>query len=119
MGLYSVYKHTAPNGKVYIGITSRKPEYRWNNGRAISRGKKGRPNGLSGRKGKDCMKSGVLYQIDESTGEVVNIFYGYDEMARKTGYARTPVKETVAGARKRAYGFLWAYEKRGIDNVTV
>lgn len=26
---YSVYKHTFPNGKVYIGITSQKPEYRW------------------------------------------------------------------------------------------
>lgn len=28
---YSVYKHTAPNGKIYIGITSMKPENRWNN----------------------------------------------------------------------------------------
>ena len=28
-GKYCVYKHTAPNGKVYIGITSRKPEKRW------------------------------------------------------------------------------------------
>lgn len=27
-----VYKHTAPNGKVYIGITCQKSEYRWNNG---------------------------------------------------------------------------------------
>lgn len=26
---YVVYKHTAPNGKVYIGITNRKPEVRW------------------------------------------------------------------------------------------
>lgn len=26
---YCVYKHTAPNGKVYIGITSKKPEIRW------------------------------------------------------------------------------------------
>ncbi len=30
--MYTVYKHTAPNGKVYIGITGRKPERRWNNG---------------------------------------------------------------------------------------
>lgn len=29
---YSVYKHTFPNGKVYIGITSQKPEKRWDNG---------------------------------------------------------------------------------------
>ena len=29
---YCVYKHTSPSGKVYIGITSQKPEYRWDNG---------------------------------------------------------------------------------------
>lgn len=31
--MYSVYKHTAPNGKVYIGITGKDPEKRWLNGR--------------------------------------------------------------------------------------
>lgn len=30
---YIVYKHTFPNGKVYIGATSQKPNYRWKNGR--------------------------------------------------------------------------------------
>jgi group I intron endonuclease len=30
--MYSVYKHTSPNGKVYIGITARVPEKRWNCG---------------------------------------------------------------------------------------
>jgi group I intron endonuclease len=30
---YSVYKHTAPNGKVYIGITRKRPEKRWLNGK--------------------------------------------------------------------------------------
>lgn len=29
---YCVYKHTSPSGKVYIGITSMKPERRWKNG---------------------------------------------------------------------------------------
>lgn len=32
MGSYSVYKHTAPNGKIYIGITSQQPTKRWGNG---------------------------------------------------------------------------------------
>ena len=32
--MYTVYKHTCPNGKVYIGITKQKPERRWGiNGR--------------------------------------------------------------------------------------
>jgi len=30
--MFVVYKHTTPTGKVYIGITSRKPEHRWNHG---------------------------------------------------------------------------------------
>ena len=29
---YCVYKHIFPNNKVYIGVTCRKPEYRWDNG---------------------------------------------------------------------------------------
>lgn len=29
MCAYTVYKHTSPSGKVYIGITSQKPESRW------------------------------------------------------------------------------------------
>lgn len=34
--MYSVYKHTCPNGKIYIGITSLEPEQRWNKGRGYS-----------------------------------------------------------------------------------
>lgn len=30
--MYCVYKHTGPTGKVYIGITRRKPEKRWKGG---------------------------------------------------------------------------------------
>lgn len=33
MNGYTVYKHTSPSGKVYIGITSKKPEKRWDNGK--------------------------------------------------------------------------------------
>ena len=34
---YTVYKHTTPSGKVYIGITSIDPERRWLNGRGYQR----------------------------------------------------------------------------------
>lgn len=30
--MWTVYKHTSPNGKVYIGITSKTPEERWQDG---------------------------------------------------------------------------------------
>lgn len=36
---YCVYKHTAPNGKVYIGVTRKKPNRRWNNGKGYIRNK--------------------------------------------------------------------------------
>lgn len=36
---YIVYKHTSPNGKVYIGITCQNPEYRWNHGRGYYQNK--------------------------------------------------------------------------------
>lgn len=32
MGKWTVYKHTFPDGKVYIGITSQDPKRRWSNG---------------------------------------------------------------------------------------
>ena len=34
--MYTVYKHTTPSGKVYIGITSLEPEERWKKGRGYS-----------------------------------------------------------------------------------
>ena len=33
MKKYCIYKHTTPNQKVYIGLTSLNPIYRWDNGR--------------------------------------------------------------------------------------
>ncbi len=42
--MYSLYKHTFPNGKVYIGITSQDPEKRWENGKGYLRlNKSGEP----------------------------------------------------------------------------
>lgn len=32
MNNYTVYKHTSPSGKIYVGITSRNPIKRWNGG---------------------------------------------------------------------------------------
>lgn len=39
MGLFSVYVHKMPNGKVYVGITGKDPRERWKNGKGYSQNK--------------------------------------------------------------------------------
>ena len=34
---YTIYRHISPSGKVYVGITSKKPIVRWNNGNGYKR----------------------------------------------------------------------------------
>ena len=36
---YCVYKHTTPSRKIYIGVTCKKPERRWNNGNGYAHNK--------------------------------------------------------------------------------
>ena len=36
---YTVYRHIAPNGKMYVGITSNVPKYRWNYGKGYKTNK--------------------------------------------------------------------------------
>ena len=36
---YTVYAHTSPSGKKYIGITRQKPQARWRNGNAYKNNK--------------------------------------------------------------------------------
>lgn len=41
-GNYCVYVHTSPSGKMYVGQTGKKPEYRWNNGKGYLQKKNGK-----------------------------------------------------------------------------
>lgn len=203
MNSWTVYKHITPNGKVYIGVTSKDVETRWKNGNGykgfyfekaikefgwnnikhevicsglseveawkeeqrqiilhksnqsefgynksiggvypakgtkhtdewkqmmsqkrkgsylseqtkekISKTKKGCSNGLIGRLGKECAKAGRYYQIDKTTRQILNIYYGIEEVYRKTGFSKTPIREAAIGIRKSAYGYFWLYEKK-------
>lgn len=48
--MYKVYKHTSPNGKVYIGITNQNPERRW------------------GKNGRGYKENGYFYRAIEKHG---------------------------------------------------
>lgn len=90
MNNYSVYIHTCPNGKKYIGITSKVPEYRWANGnnyrhnihfyRAIK------------KYGWDKIKHEIIYaNLTEQEASVIeiNLIKKYNTMNSKYGFNKT------------------------------
>ena len=58
---YSVYKHTSPSGKVYIGITKYKPEWRWNHGKGYHGGKQPAISHAIEKYGWDNIKHEILF----------------------------------------------------------
>lgn len=84
---WSVYKHTSPSGKVYIGITSTKPERRWKNGK----GYKQNPYFMCAIKkyGWDSIKHEVLFTNltkEEACGMEIDLIRKYDSTNRLYGY---------------------------------
>lgn len=86
MDTYTVYKHTCPNGKVYIGITQQLPENRWINGygykkqifyRAIL------------KYGWENIKHEILYYNlteKEAKEKEIELIYKYNSTSPKHGY---------------------------------
>ena len=66
--MYYVYKHTVPNGKVYIGFTGEEPKYRWN-------------GGLGYQQNKTFFKDILKYGWDNISHEIINV-YDTEEAAR-------------------------------------
>lgn len=85
--MYTVYKHTAPNGKVYIGITGRKPEYRWNNGN----GYKNNPHFYRAilKYGWENIKHEILYEgltKEQACDLEIQLIAKYDATNPRKGY---------------------------------
>ena len=87
--MYSVYKHTCPNGKVYIGITSQEPKHRWNNGNGY------RENEYFFRAikkyGWNNIKHEILFEnLSESDAELkeIELISQYNSQDRSCGYNR-------------------------------
>ena len=98
---YTVYKHTFPNGKVYIGMTSINPNARWNNG-----------NGYKGKLiskaisefGWDNVKHDVLYsELTEENAKQIEILLinKYKSNDKRFGYNATKGGEVVSDNTKK------------------
>jgi len=88
---YLVYKHIAPNGKVYIGITSQLPEKRWNGGCNYS----GQPYFYNAIKkyGWESFEHVIIRDgLTEEEAKIAErkLIKHYDSRNRDKGYNRTP-----------------------------
>lgn len=71
---WSLYRHITPSGKVYIGITSQKPEYRWNNGNGYLNSRKTKLKSSIIKYGWDNIKHEVLFtNLDEDTAKRLEV----------------------------------------------
>lgn len=121
---YKVYKHTAPNGKVYIGITCRKLKERWANGTRYHHNAYF-TNAIK-KYGWDNIKHEVLFEDlskEEATQKEIELIsfyqsnnseYGYNQSTGgecgATGYKRTP--EQCEAISKRMKGRTISEEER-------
>lgn len=87
MANYCVYKHTAPNGKVYIGITGVDPLLRWKNGKGYGCNKHF-TNAIEhygwGNIKHEILLSGLTE--DEAKREEIELIKLYDSMNTEKGY---------------------------------
>ena len=88
MNNISIYRHIFPNGKVYIGQTCQKPEYRWNNGR----GYKTSPfifNAIN-KYGCDNIEHEILFSnLDQLNADIIeeDLIYYYKQIGKSYNLA--------------------------------
>lgn len=86
--VYCVYKHIFPNNKVYIGITCRKPEYRWNNGKGYANKQRKMYNAIQ-KYGWLNIKHEILYEgltKEEAEQKEIELIKEYNSTNDNFGY---------------------------------
>lgn len=84
---YTVYMHTAPNGKVYIGITKQEVRTRWANGKGYE--KNSHFTNAINKYGWDSFKHEVLLEgltLEEACSEESRLIAEYKSYDRNYGY---------------------------------
>ena len=67
-----------------------------------------KPVGMSGKYGKDCPLSKIVFQIKD--GKIIAEFYGISEANRVTGVDFRCISSCCLGKRKQAGGYQWRYK---------
>ena len=60
-------------------------------------------------KGKNNPNSKLVVQINPSTSEIINTYFGTREAARQTGFCQTSISKCCRGEQKMHKGFRWMY----------
>lgn len=105
--LFCVYRHISPSGKVYVGITSKKPEHRWNNGKAYKQNRYF-TNAIN-RYGWESFEHDVLFdglQKDEACALEMELIKKYKSNDPSHGY------NLSVGGESPAFGARWSKEQR-------
>ena len=90
---YSVYKHTTPSNKVYIGITRQRPEKRWQYGYGYRRQRNIHFENAINKYGLENIKHEVLFDglsEKEAKEKEVELIAFYDSTNRDKGYNISP-----------------------------
>lgn len=101
---YCVYKHTTPNGKVYIGITSHDPEDRWRNGYGYRNQNRHFENAIKKYGWNNISHEVIIRSLSrEDACEMERFFVQlYKSYDCRYGYNKTLGGDTAALARERA-----------------
>ena len=96
-GGYYVYKHTSPNGKVYIGITSQNPQKRWKYGHGYIDNHYFR-NAIK-KYGWNNFEHEILFSglsVEEAKKKEIELIKEYDSTNRSKGYNRSPGGNSIS-----------------------
>ena len=86
--LYCVYKHIFPNNKVYIGVTCKKPKYRWDNGNGYQKSQRKIYNAIK-KYGWENIKHEILYEKltkEEAEQKEIELIAQYNSTNDNYGY---------------------------------
>lgn len=117
INIWSVYKHTTPSGKVYIGITSRVPKYRWNKGNGYTSNKHF-VNAIK-KYGWENIKHEILFTDltkEEAEAKEIELIAFYNSANPDFGYNRSLGGNVVSDETRKRLSVARKGKRKGIPS---